>query len=272
MARENTVFLYGRAYADPKIKVDEKGEALNGKLFLTTIRRTYATQELMLRGDARYDVLCVFSRHKKLIDDNMYGIERGDMVYVKGTLCTYEVKKYFTCPYCGHVMERDGVTVFVDPIFVKRCEHGLSDAEAMQLLDESDEISNQVRIAGTLCREPILYRNSETDRMECDFQIASNRNRHILEDDPMKRTDYPWVKCFKDNAVECSQVLHTNSDVYINGAIQARNAKRPFVCEECGETFRCIDRATEIIPYNIEYLRNCDVPDSDMEEGYDYGE
>lgn len=271
MAKENTVYLYGRVLVPPNIRIDTDGNYLSGKIILHTVRRSAASKELLLQGERRWDYIAVLSKHAKLIKDRMADLEEGDMVQVKGTLCTYEKIKQFICPHCGEVTSRDGVIIYVDPIFIKRCEIGVSQEEGYRLIEDSEEISNQVKIMGTLCREPQLYENPKNKQMECDFQIASNRNRHILEDNPEKRTDYPWVKAYGKQAVDYYEALHVNSTVYIDGALQARSVKREFVCEKCGEVFEAVDSAIDIIPYNLEYLKDCSLPGSNSEEEFKGG-
>ena len=271
MAKENTVYLYGRVLVPPNIRIDTEGNYLSGKIILHTVRRSAASKELLLQGERRWDYIAVLSKHAKLIKDRMADLEEGDMVQVKGTLCTYEKIKQFICPHCGEVTSRDGVIIYVDPIFIKRCEIGVSQEEGYRLIEDSEEISNQVKIMGTLCREPQLYENPKNKQMECDFQIASNRNRHILEDNPEKRTDYPWVKAYGKQAVDYYEALHVNSTVYIDGALQARSVKREFVCEKCGEVFEAVDSAIDIIPYNLEYLKDCILPGSNSEEEFEGG-
>lgn len=271
MAKENTVYLYGRVLVPPNIRIDTDGNYLSGKIILHTVRRSAASKELLLQGERRWDYIAVLSKHAKLIKDRMADLEEGDMVQVKGTLCTYEKIKQFICPHCGEVTSRDGVIIYVDPIFIKRCEIGVSQEEGYRLIEDSEEISNQVKIMGTLCREPQLYENPKNKQMECDFQIASNRNRHILEDNPEKRTDYPWVKAYGKQAVDYYEALHVNSTVYIDGALQARSVKREFVCEKCGEVFEAVDSAIDIIPYNLEYLKDCSLPGSNSEEKFEGG-
>lgn len=271
MAKENTVYLYGRVLVPPNIRIDTDGNYLSGKIILHTVRRSAASKELLLQGERRWDYIAVLSKHAKLIKDRMADLEEGDMVQVKGTLCTYEKIKQFICPHCGEVTSRDGVIIYVDPIFIKRCEIGVSQEEGYRLIEDSEEISNQVKIMGTLCREPQLYENPKNKQMECDFQIASNRNRHILEDSPEKRTDYPWVKAYGKQAVDYYEALHVNSTVYIDGALQARSVKREFVCEKCGEVFEAVDSAIDIIPYNLEYLKDCSLPGSNSEEEFEGG-
>lgn len=306
MAKENTVYLYGLALSAPKCKIDTKGNFLSGKLILHTLRRSYATEESMLSGVRRWDYPCVFSRNSKIIEDHMLDIKEGDMVRVKGTFCTKEVRKRFLCPVCNHEEIKDGVVIYVDPIFLCKSDEIVMEpfnqklkeiatdlqgsksagntelAEKYQaqyeacmeekrkagyeLLLKNEEVSNEVKIMGTLCREPSFYENPETRKRECTFQIASNRIRRILEDEPEKRTDYPWVKAFGREAAEYYAALHINSSIYINGAIEVRSILREVQCEKCGTLYKRMENASEIVPYGIEYLTNCDIPERKGED------
>lgn len=73
MAKENTVQLYGRVIQEPVRRMDTEGNYLSCKILLTTLRRTYATKELLLRGVPRWDTLCVLSRNAHLIKHQMEG-------------------------------------------------------------------------------------------------------------------------------------------------------------------------------------------------------
>ena len=75
MAKENTVQLYGRVIQEPVRRMDTEGNYLSCKILLTTLRRTYATKELLLRGVPRWDTLCVLSRNAHLIKHQMADIK-----------------------------------------------------------------------------------------------------------------------------------------------------------------------------------------------------
>ena len=269
MAKENTVYLCGYAEQNPVVKINADREYLSGKIILTTIRRSYATEEMYIKGNIRWDSPCVFTRNSKIIQDQIMKVDAGDIIFVKGTLCTMETPKRFKCPNpdCNHItVKENGVVVYVDPIYIKKLGHCDSPEEAYEQLKEMDEMSNLVHIMGTLCREPLYYENKDIKKQECQFQIASNRNRHILEDDPDKRTDYPWCKSFGKHAKEYSEALHTNSSIYINGAIETREIVNNIVCEACGMEYEKPGVSMEIVPYHVEYIQNCNIPNREDEE------
>ena len=270
MAKENTVYLCGYTEQNPVVKINTEREFLSGKIILTTIRRSYATEEMFIKGNIRWDSPCVFTRNPKIIEKQIMDVDAGDIILVKGTLCTMETPKRFKCPNpdCNHItVKENGVVVYVDPIYIKKIGHCETPDEAYELLKEMNEMSNLVHIMGTLCREPMYYEDPDTKKKECQFQIASNRNRHILEDDPEKRTDYPWCKSFGKRAEEYAAALHTNSSIYINGAIETREIVNNITCEACGLQYEKPGVSMEIIPYHGEYMQNCTIPNRLDEDG-----
>lgn len=262
MAKENTVILYGRVVRKA-VKTDDEEEYVSAKFYLHTIRRTSSSSDYILEGNNKWDMPCVYSRNKKVIE-RMAEIEEGDTMWVKGTLCTQDTKRKFVCTECGNIQQEDmAVVVYIDPIHVKRGETGLDDKAAYKLIRENFEISNMVFIDGTLCREPgesAYYIDQETGNEKFDFQIASNRIRRIVEDGPDKKVDYPWVKCYGSKAQEYFKALHLGSSVFIDGAIQTRDITHHAICNNCGKLMEKPGIATEIVPYHIEYLENCELP------------
>lgn len=367
MARENTVYLYGRLIADPRNRSDKEGNPISSRIILQTLRRSYANDEMILQGKIIPDTPIVISRNPDLISQmHLRELEKGDFVYVKGTLCTMETRKRYICPHCGHeYVKQEGVIVYVDPIYARKTEDDFNehiklleaylderiwnleqfseDYRPMEInritqilpecreirgylltkypnkkfikenmddiwnhlntykkvlidgdnvLDYKDifkgdkqsleqyafyhlvsrqEISNQVYIMGTLCMEPEYYANEDNRLQTCQFPIASNRIRRIIEDGAEKKTDYPWVKCFGPMAEQHSMCLHINSTIFINGAIEARDIEISMICENCQESFLAKSSSIEIVPYHIEYIDDCIIPESDRiyEEEYD---
>ena len=273
MAKENTVYLLGYVAQNPVVRISTEREFLSGRIILTTIRRSGMSEEMFLKGNVRWDSPCVFSKNAKMIEHKIMNIEAGDIVYVKGTITTMETSKKFRCPNpeCNHVtVKENGVVVYVDPVFIKKVAHFDKAEDACEFLKQNDEISNQVYMMGTLCREPVFYIDESTKKKECQFQIASNRNRHILEDDPEKRTDYPWVKTFGQKAEEYAQALQMGSSIYLNGAIQTREITTTIDCEACGISYEKPGISMEIVPYHVEYMQNCIIPSSQKDNESDF--
>ena len=186
-------------------------------------------------------------------------LRQGDIVLVKGSLSTQETEKKFICKKCGHEMiKHEAVVIYIDPLHIKKFASGLSTEEGLKEIENNIEISNEIMITGTLCREPAYYK--ENNIRNCQFQIAANRKRRIIEDGPEKRTDFPWIKTFGEMAEEISGVLHQGSVISICGGVETRSFERKIICENCGEEFERKEYATEIVPYFIDYVDNCDIP------------
>lgn len=266
--RENTVYLYGQltrdaiCYKDPSTQ-----ELLSGQIIMKTMRRTYATGELLVKGRMRIDYPVVYSRNEKLIREQILPLKKGDVVLVKGSLSTQETEKRFVCKECGYEMvKEEAVVVYVDPIHIKKFASALSAEEGFEEIKDNAEISNEIMIDGRLCREPIYY--NENNIRNCQFQIAANRKRRIIEDGPEKKADFPWVKAFGEMAEEISGVLHQSSVISICGGIETRSFEREIACKNCGKKFKRKEYATEIIPYLIDYGENCDIPIKYTEDSY----
>lgn len=266
--RENTVYLYGQltrdaiCYKDPSTQ-----ELLSGQIIMKTMRRTYATGELLVKGRMRIDYPVVYSRNEKLIREQILPLKKGDVVLVKGSLSTQETEKRFVCKECGYEMvKEEAVVVYVDPIHIKKFASALSTEEGFEEIKDNAEISNEIMIDGRLCREPIYY--NENNIRNCQFQIAANRKRRIIEDGPEKKADFPWVKTFGEMAEEISGVLHQSSVISICGGIETRSFEREIACKNCGKKFKRKEYATENIPYLIDYGENCDIPIKYTEDSY----
>ena len=276
MAKENTVYLFGKV-SQARISLTEEGIPATGMLLLETVRRTYATSDFALRGDQRYDVPCVYSRNRNVIEHGIAGIKRGDIVLVKGCICSNNVKRKFVCTECGHVQYEIGaVAIYIDPVFVKKIESDLPPEEALKVVEKAYEISNNILLVGTICKEPgedAYYQDKDTRLEKFEFLVAANRIRHILEDNPDKKVDFIHVKCYGKECSNYKEYLHKGSSILINGAIQTRAVTVKAVCDDCGAIMSKSIYVTEIVPYHIEYLDKCgmeyepiDVDENEIQE------
>ena len=111
-------------------------------------------------------------------------------------------------------------------------------------------------IVGTLCRDPQSF--TKKGKTTTNYQLAVNRKYFIKDGDPMVKTDYPWVRSYDKIAKNDAEALSTNSEVLIDGFINSRIPTRKLTCEACGHSFDWNDLPVlEIIPYSVEYLKNC---------------
>ena len=163
-----------------------------------------------------------------------------------------------------------------------------TDVEIVKWLQEHVEVSNYICLIGNVCSEPIYYESENKDVKTCSYQIGINRNVFIRYDDINKNADFPWIKTMGKQAELDHQVLKVGSLVQIEGAIQVKSdilevkdlnrrkmIRKSKTCEYCGAVNKVKDFAMEIIPYNVEYLKDCnqiinnDEQDSDIAEPYD---
>lgn len=254
MARHNYVFLYGRVTKNPKIITDSEGNFLRGQCLLTTIRGDRSAEDNNY-GNFKYDCPILITKDPNVIFE-MSKWHENDMVEVKGTISTREVKRTTTCPNCGHQNAKMGVLLYITPIYCSAIEVGGSKDQCVELLKEKCEISNQCIIAGNLCNDPQYYRHAN-GLCQTQYQIALNRKFRVKEDPPEIKTDFPWIKSNGEAAVSDAKFLKKGSSVLVEGYIQTREIIQKAVCEECEETYEWKDSAMEISPYSTEYLLNC---------------
>lgn len=260
MARHNEVFLYGKILKDPLIYYDEKEDIYQRGMFsLMTIQgqRDIGTYIDHLQ----YQTPTIMSRDHEIVKE-IAKWKQGDMVEIKGTITTQEIMKKSKCSSCGqsNLIPKANV-VYITPIYIGLRERNQNEKEALELLKKRCEISNQAIVIGNLCRDPSFYRD-QRGRCVTQYQLAINR-KYYIADDPMVKTDYPWVRSRGEIAIRDSKTLITGSSVMIDGFLQTRVVERKTQCEHCGAEYTWKDTiAMEIVPYSVEYLKNC----KDLEE------
>lgn len=129
--------------------------------------------------------------------------------------------------------------------------------DVREWLTKMSDISNRIYIMGNLCNDP-FYMVNETGGRSCSYQLGINRKVFIKEDDPEQRADFPYIKSINDQADKDNKSLSKGSLVFIEGSIQAREG---FIvektCSHCGALCKLSGDAMEIVPYAVEYLKNC---------------
>lgn len=270
MGRINTVNLLGIIPCEISYKKSETLDLQSVSFPLHVSRRKYANESNELSGEAIMSTPMIISRNKDIME-KMIKCGPGDMVLVKGNLCTRSRNKVFRCPPegCGYEEVKDkSIIIYVDPVFVYRIGHrDVSSQEEMQktvsfILKELPEISNQVLIEGRVCWDPDYFEDPSRKYRMCEYVLAVNRLRRIREDEIDKDTDYPPVRSFGKVALTDKDALRRNSLVTINGAIQTRRIEETHTCKRCGMVYKRKGMATEIVPYNVEYRENCRKPES----------
>lgn len=263
MAIHNEVHLYGQIVSAPRIIKDPNtGAYMRGICTMKVIRgpRNYGEKIKKLQ----FDSPVILTNNPDQIKE-MDTWDINDMVHIKGFFASKNIKKKMKCPECGKVNEFAGSLMYVQPIFLERLEKARDGDEANNYLKKKNEISNNVTALGTLCRD-VTSLTTKKGLPICQFQMAVNRKFHVKEDNPDIKADYPWIKAYAKVADECGKVLHQGSSVFIDGIIQTREIEREETCQHCSESFKWKEVATEVVPYAVEFLTNCNSLDAINEE------
>ena len=182
MARENTVYLYGRLIADPKNRMDKENNPISSRMILQTLRRSYANDEMILQGKIIPDTPIVISRNPELIERmHLSELEKGDFVYVKGTVCTMETRKRYICPRCGHEnVKQEGVIVYIDPIYVRKTENDFN--EHIKIIEQylEERIWNLSQFSED-------YRPMEVNRIVQILPSCKELRAYLIQQYPGKR-------------------------------------------------------------------------------------
>jgi len=256
MARENIVILHGQIRAKPQIYINDGGVEIKAMMSIKVLRRPTNSQGF--DSKLYFDCPVIVTRNPEMIRA-IRDLKESDMVDVRGVISTKDIRKSTVCPNCGHKNHDYGSLVYITPIYICARERALNDMDGIQLLKSRSEISNLVNVIGNVCKEPEYYEDSD-NRSYAQYPLAVNRRYHIREDADDIKSDFPWIKTFGKQALEDSKCLHVGSSVYISGALQSRTFSRTTICQECSQSYEWTDAVTEIVPYYIGYLANCDVP------------
>ena len=251
MARHNLVFLYGYI-TFIQIHTMPSGESY-AQAYMTVARAQRNAGDH--KEHMKLDNPLIMSRDPEIIKE-MSDWKINDFVEIKGTIAARAARKGSHCPNCEARNVKEGVVVYINPIFAKKRASFETQDECLQYLSNNREVSNQVFTFGTLCTDPKKITPKE-GLIVTQYQIALNRKFRIQADPPEIRTDYPWVKSYGDNAIQDRIHLHIGSQVFIDGCLQARNVNRHAVCENCGQKYDWKDKAMEIVPFETEYIFNC---------------
>lgn len=269
MAVENKVSLYGQV-----LKVIPERECIT--VMLMVIRRRNAGFGI-INGANKLDVVPVKLRKKEQIQELLSGdMDFGinDMMYVYGVYCTPPKIKIWKCSECGELIKKPGNDSFVDALsyMVTSTPYSLglpdgtqiSRVQGLHMIQRMDEMSNRIKIMGNVVADPEYYVTSGGIPI-CTYNIAIDRNIHILEDPEEVRTDYPWVRSLGKVAESDHAHLKKGTLVYIDGSLHERKGFwRTLKCEFCGAEAKYLDRygTMEIVPYEVEYLNNYIDPDN----------
>lgn len=270
MAKCNYVSLYGQVIQTPQLKMNQNNQIIQGKIVLKIIRRFSETSKTQSVSTP------IILTQNPAVAEQMTKLRKNDMCMLKGVITTMNVTRSWICDKCGYKNQPLGMYTFITPLFIEKVESlsslyessidkdSLIQMEAIKRLQSHNEISNVVHIIGTVCAVQPLYNNEE--RSSFNFQIASNRKYRLVDGDPEIKTDYPWVRLFGNDAREAANVLDINSTVFIDGSLYTKLVEKKDICQGCGNEHKIKELVSEIRPYSVEYLHNCNIPENEYIE------
>lgn len=247
--RYNEVTLYGVVSRKPNIIVDKTtGKPSRGYLLIEIVR-----------GDRYSGDKSINYKHNTPVirTDNPDLIQRfeqasiNDTVYIKGVVVTSRINKNTYCDECGTEVQKDGTITYIAPIFFEVVRHHEDRKTAIADLDEHKEISNSVKLLGTICSD-IEIPDLAIKTPVVQYKLAVARSYRINEE----KTDFIMVKSFGDRAREDEKRLRTSSRVLVDGYLRNREIVRHTTCPCCGNEYTWDDRSMEIVPYSTEYINN----------------
>lgn len=263
MAKHNFVLLYGQVARDPTIfKNEQTGTYIRGVCPLTVIRGIRSSE--VVTRQVKYDNPVVMSGNPEQIEA-MAEWKVGDMVLVKGSITTKSVIKSKTCEHCQEKNHKNGMVVYITPIFSVITDRGKTTEEGVELLRRNSELSNLVFAIGSLCADPQVFQTANGTLLTT-YEIAISRKFRVQDDTIDSKTDFPWVKSYGLIANSDAKLLHKGSLIYVDGFLQTRKIEKRHICQCCGKEFSWPDSSMEIVPYSTEYLRNYKTPEEIAEQ------
>lgn len=281
----NSVRLMGYLPEPPIINYDKNGEFKSIAFNIRTMRYTSADEELRLLGRLQRDTIPVYTTSRFFY--NKYIQKDGDLlllqysvVSISGTMVTEDREKRIRCPKCGEIHVKPlAVIVFIEPESLIVLGNVKDEAEGNRYIQDAAVQSNEILISGRVCTRKEGVYDADKHIPVFEFQIASRRLRHtkgkgdIITDIGHSdvETDFPHIRAYGPKAYEYDKALQINSEVIITGAIESREVNPIYVCDHCHTEFKAKkpEPATEIVPYAIDYGRNCNVPEKEDSSAFE---
>lgn len=248
MARENVITLVGAVSTSPTVALVEGFGTYKLGFSLQVLRRNNRTDE-------PHVLVCGLD---EATAKELFGkLRKGAFVIVRGGVITSMKPKIVKCSRCGAEKTVNTlvteVVAYAPPVIL----NGAYDKEELR------EVANNLNIIGSVCTS-VLSRCSTNGTNMTQYQIAVSRKYHVAEQ--AEKTDYPWIKTFGHQADEDAKHLHKGSQIYVNGALQTREVSKNITCDDCGEQLVYSEVVGEIVPYDVEYLANCDFDEESADE------
>lgn len=239
----------------------EKTNLVRATIQIRTLRGSREFGDDKRKG---YDEHIIMSQQESQMNFMRY-LHENDIIDVKGNLITITTMPAVECPNCHHQNSYKDNMAVVNPIFMSFIEakeefKRIDPNNEMSMIEKNEkylrkriEISNNISVIGDCCRAPEKFEEKNIVNYELDII----RKYRIRSDDTEKRHDYPNVKCYGAVATNDYKFIHKGSRVFIDGFVMSRNYAKSLVCAECGHEFITNRSRSEIVPYSVEYLSNC---------------
>ena len=267
MAFDNDARLFARVIQKPLVRMDENGNPFQVETYLHVLR---GRRDFGLHfGQVEYQIALVVSTDDVMLQ-KIQVWDKNDFVYVHGYVSTNDIEKQSWCPnkvqvtrggvmtetICGAENTKAGTLTYVNPLNVYRLAANLTEEKSMMYLRSCEEESNSVKLVGRLCADPeeVNYKAGVPTAM---YTLAIKRSKFFKNEPSDWDTDFPVVRSYGEIAVKDLMALQKNSTVMIDGYLQSRRIKQRTICSSCGQEYEWDDLAMEVIPYRVEYLKNC---------------
>lgn len=255
MGKQNIAFLYGRVSTQPKVSINtESGEYNYGMFYIDVVRSKRSVDDQV--RFVKHDKPLIMSKEKEILD-KVVDFKENDVVLIKGVVTSTKIQKSSFCQCDENTTtenEAFGNLIYITPIYVEKiASYGSDKQAAIEDVVNNREISNQVYLMGTLITEPKIFTTRRGNQIT-QYALAINRKFLIRSDDPSIKTDWPFVKSYGEQARQDKIFLKYQSEVIIDGFLQARTVERKTTCKNCGKIYTWQDHAMEIVPYEVEYI------------------
>lgn len=257
MAKQNLAFLYGRVAKAPNVFKTSETEYKHGMVYLDVVRGYRSVDDHI--KFVKHDYPLLIAKEPEILDSFTQWKE-NDVVFVKGVVTTQKLNKTSFCEHCSGKNQVVGNLVYITPIYVRKVASYDEKVDAVEDVVNNREISNQVYIYGTLLNNPKIFTTKRGNQIT-QYPIAINRKVNIRMDDPSIKSDYPVVKSYGEQARDDKIFLKYQSEIIVDGFLQARSITRTTKCPHCGEFYHWKDNAMELVPYTVEYINNFRTPE-----------
>ena len=269
MAQHNEIRVVGYLTEEPEItQLDE--DTLRVIFPIRTVRR-----ELDGYPDGKFIDLLVMCDSNDRNLRLMTSLKKFDVVSIKGVINIAFATKEAPCKYCDTNNYKENTTItFIYPIFIERRGSYVNDEDKEEMLyRQFEEISNEVKLIGTVSKDPELImvsgckeKNDTKKRPCCRFPIAIDRKFYIPSQSDLF-TDYPWVYTYGQDALADFENVKKGMVVYLDGFLQSLPIESEIeACSCCGKPFTFEDSTYSVVPYSMEYMPWSHVPDYEEEE------